>query len=100
MTIRNRDAPPLSDVKKSDIRHRMESSLTTKNAKNTKKNSLFGLQSVGIAHFREDLRADGHAIAKRKGAKAQRGKPQPNNMNRSKQRKQSVEYFAQNAEFS
>jgi hypothetical protein len=35
-----------------------------------------------------------------KGAKAWRGKPQPKNLNRRKQRKQRVENFAENAEFS
>jgi hypothetical protein len=33
-------------------------------------------------------------------AKAQRGKPQPKNMNRRKQRKQRPENFAEDAEFS
>jgi hypothetical protein len=58
-----------------------------------------GAKTGGSRQFRLSW-ADGHAVVKRKGAKAQHGKPQPKNMNRRKQRKQRAENFAENAEFS
>jgi len=44
--------------------------------------------------------ARGFLTQRRKGAKAQRGQPQPKNLNRSKQRKQRRKNFAKNAQFS
>jgi hypothetical protein len=43
---------------------------------------------------------DGFSHSRQKAQKAQRGKPQPKNLNRSKQRKQRRKNFARNAQLS
>ena len=61
-----------------------------------------GAEGSAIAHglLWRDQSTQGFLTQRRNGAKAQRGQPQPKNLNRSKQRKQRRKNFAKNAQFS
>jgi len=76
--------------------------LTAKNAKNAKPRFAIGILChlyalCGKSPFHYPQPA---SRIQRKGAEAQRGKPQPKKLNMRKQRKQRGKNFAENAEFS